>query len=114
MSDRIRRGLEGVLVAQSELSEIDGDAGALSYRGYPIAELAEQATFEETLSLLWNGSLPTRAERDSFTRELCSPAYRCNGRRPFGTINRVLTRAELADTRSSSRRSRVEPRTRSS
>jgi len=72
MSDRIRRGLEGVLVAQSELSEIDGDEGALSHRGYPIAELAEQATFEETLYLLWNGSLPTRAELDSFTRELCS------------------------------------------
>jgi len=72
MTDQIRRGLDGVLVAESELSRIDGDAGELSYRGYPIEELAAGATFEEVLYLLWTGSLPTRSELDSFTGELRS------------------------------------------
>jgi citrate synthase len=64
--------------------------------GIPFAELAEQATFEETLYLLWNGSLPTHAELDSFTRELCSPTYRCNGRRPFDALVLTSTAAGTA------------------
>lgn len=72
MADQIRRGLVGVPGAESELTDVDDEAGALSYRGYPIAELAERATFEEVSSLRWNGPLPTRSELDSFTGELCS------------------------------------------
>jgi citrate synthase len=71
MSDELQRGLEGVLVAESELSVIDGDAGTLSYRGYPIRDLAAETTFEEVVYLLWHGSLPTRPELERFSRELC-------------------------------------------
>jgi citrate synthase len=67
MSDELKRGLEGVLVAESELSFIDGDAGQLVYRGYPIEDLARDASYEEVLYLLWNGDLPTRGELDAFT-----------------------------------------------
>jgi len=66
MSDELKKGLEGVLVAESSLSFIDGEAGRLVYRGYDIEDLAHEATFEEVVYLLWNGELPTRAELDAF------------------------------------------------
>ena len=43
----VTRGLEGVVVTESELSYIDGTKGILIYRGYPIEELAEKSSFEE-------------------------------------------------------------------
>jgi citrate synthase len=67
MSDDLKKGLEGVLVTESELSKIDGDAGKLIYRGYTIEDLATGATFEEVLYLLWHGHLPSEAELDEFT-----------------------------------------------
>jgi citrate synthase len=66
MTDELQKGLEGVLVAESELSDIDGDEGRLVYRGYTIEDLAKQASYEEVIYLLWNGSLPTDAELAEF------------------------------------------------
>ncbi len=65
-SAELKRGLEGVLVAESSLSEIDGDEGRLVYRGYDIDDLARDASYEEVLYLLWHGELPTRALLDAF------------------------------------------------
>ena len=65
MTDELEHGLEGVLVDESELSDIDGDAGRLLYRGYPVGELASEASFEEVLWLLWHGELPDRAGLDT-------------------------------------------------
>jgi len=70
MLDEVQKGLEGVLVAESGLSSIDGDAGRLIYRGYDIGDLAEEATYEEVLYLLWHGELPTREELARFTDEM--------------------------------------------
>jgi citrate synthase len=72
MSDELKRGLEGVLVAESELSHVDGEVGKLVYRGYDIEDLARGACYEEVLYLLWHGSLPTREELDAFTTELAA------------------------------------------
>jgi citrate synthase len=66
------RGLEGVIALESELSSIDGQKGELIYRGYNINDLAEGATFEEVVYLLWNGSLPTQDELDTLRSELRS------------------------------------------
>ncbi|MFD1684321.1 citrate synthase [Halobellus litoreus] len=66
MSDDLKRGLEGVLVAESELSYIDGDAGKLVYRGYPIEALAREASYEEVVYLLWHDELPDAAELADF------------------------------------------------
>ncbi len=55
-------GLEGVVAGESEICYIDGYAGILSYRGYNIHTLAEHATFEEVIWLLWKGTLPTASE----------------------------------------------------
>ncbi len=70
MSDEVKRGLEGVVVSESRLSYIDGDAGELGYRGYAIEEFAREASYEEVLWLLWNGEWPTRAEHDEFAARL--------------------------------------------
>jgi citrate synthase len=64
------KGLEGVIAAETELSFIDGDKGILEYVGIPIDEIARNSTFEETVFLLWNKRLPSRAELDGFTRQL--------------------------------------------
>jgi citrate synthase len=67
-----KKGLEGVVVAQTNLSRIDGQNGELFYRGMDIHDLAENATFEETAYLLWHGRLPTRSELDEFKARLGS------------------------------------------
>ena len=64
------KGLEGVVAADTQMSFIDGERGVLEYVGIPIDELARQSTFEETVCLLWNRRLPTRAELASFQRDL--------------------------------------------
>jgi citrate synthase len=63
-------GLEGVVAGESEICYIDGHAGILSYRGFNIHTLAEHATFEEVIYLLWNGSLPKQAELDKLKADL--------------------------------------------
>jgi citrate synthase len=50
----------------SSITYIDGDAGVLLYRGYPIEQLAEHCDFLETCYLLLNGELPNRKQRDEF------------------------------------------------
>ncbi|WP_136603151.1 citrate synthase [Salinigranum halophilum] len=72
MSDDLKRGLEGVLVAESELSFIDGDAGQLVYRGYDIADLADGASYEEVVYLLWYGSLPNHDELAEFSSAMAA------------------------------------------
>jgi citrate synthase len=67
MSDEeLKKGLEGVLVAESSLSFIDGDEGELVYCGYSIDDLAREASYEEVLYLLWHGHLPDEAELEGF------------------------------------------------
>ncbi|HEX8830446.1 MAG TPA: citrate/2-methylcitrate synthase, partial [Longimicrobium sp.] len=58
------KGLEGVVVGQSKLSDINGEVGELIYGGYDIDDLARNTTFEEVCYLLWNGELPTREQLD--------------------------------------------------
>lgn len=65
-------GLEGIVAAQTAISMVDGDNGRLVYRGYVIADLAEDMSFEEVAHLLWQGRLPTRAELDALTLELAA------------------------------------------
>src|SRR5918994_4894063 len=51
---------------QSKITYIDGDAGILEYRGYPIEQLAEKGDFLETCYLLLYGELPTPAQKQDF------------------------------------------------
>jgi citrate synthase len=55
---------------RSAVTFIDGDKGILRYRGYPVDQLAEHASFLEVAYLLLNGELPTKPELDAFTKEI--------------------------------------------
>ncbi len=66
----IKRGLEGVVFTESELSFINGAEGKLYYLGIPIEELAEKSTYEEVAYLLLYRKLPTKAELEEFDRKL--------------------------------------------
>ena len=72
MGTTITAGLEGIIAGESEICYIDGYQGILSYRGYNIHTLADNAVFEEVIFLLWNGWLPKQAELDRLKQELAA------------------------------------------
>jgi citrate synthase len=59
-------GFTSTASCQSKITYIDGDAGVLEYRGYPIEQLAENGDFLETCYLLLYGNLPTAAQKKDF------------------------------------------------
>ncbi len=67
-------GLEGVIAGESEICYIDGYEGILSYRGYNIHTLADKATFEEVIFLLWHGRLPKPDELAKLKSDLAAHA----------------------------------------
>lgn len=64
------KGLEGVVAAETAISDIDGKEGILSYVGYDIHDLAPNATFEETCYLLHNLELPTAQQLEEIKEQL--------------------------------------------
>ena len=60
---------------KSAITFIDGDRGILRYRGYPIEQLAEKATFLEVAWLLRHGELPTQTEYDQWVRNITFHTY---------------------------------------
>ena len=65
-------GLEGIVAAQTAISMVDGANGRLVYRGYVIADLAEEMSFEEVAYLMWHGELPNRLQLEGLTNELAA------------------------------------------
>ncbi|MEL6616956.1 MAG: citrate/2-methylcitrate synthase, partial [Bacteroidota bacterium] len=63
-------GLAGVVALDSSISFIEGAEGTLLYRGYGIADLAENTDFEEVAYLLWNGDLPNQSQLDDLQAQL--------------------------------------------
>lgn len=64
-------GLEGVPIAESAISLVEGLAGRLSYRGYSIEDITHaENTFEEIVALIYDGELPKRARVDDVRRQL--------------------------------------------
>ena len=63
-------GLTATAACESSVTYLDGDAGILRYRGYPIEQLAEDSTFLEVAYLLLNGELPTADEFEVWEREI--------------------------------------------
>jgi citrate synthase len=70
MSEEFRPGLEGVVVAETRLSYINGETGTLRVGGFPIAELAQDATYEMSVYLLLYGHPPTATELADFRERL--------------------------------------------
>ena len=65
-------GLADVVAAQTRLSSVNGLEGELIIAGFPLQEIASQATFEEMVYLLWNDALPTAAELNEFRQALAT------------------------------------------
>lgn len=63
-------GLEGIPATRSSISFLDGRRGILTYRGYPIVDLARNSTFEETAYLLIDGELPSAEQLERFDSQL--------------------------------------------
>jgi len=72
MAEEQKKGLEGVVVADTRLSRVQGDIGKLIYGGYDILDLADRTSFEEVIHLLWYGKLPNAAELDRLHRALAA------------------------------------------
>lgn len=66
----IQKGLEGVYIDESNISNVFGDDGKLTYRGYWIQDIAPDAQYDEVVYLLLHGDLPGREELDDFTETL--------------------------------------------
>lgn len=77
MEQEIYRGLIGINIDSSEICSINGGKGELIYCGYNIKELANNASFEEVVYLLWNGELPNSEQLKEFTEAL-KPHFEIN------------------------------------
>ncbi|MBB5690390.1 bifunctional 2-methylcitrate synthase/citrate synthase [Roseomonas alkaliterrae] len=65
----VRKGLVGVYADDSAVSKVMPETNSLTYRGYAVQDLCENASFDETAYLLWNGELPNRAQLAAFQAE---------------------------------------------
>src|SRR5438552_1571419 len=70
MSEKKTGGLAGVVAGKTAICTVGKQGLGLTYRGYSIADLAENASFEEVAYLLLYGQLPKSAELDAFMRRL--------------------------------------------
>lgn len=69
---QVHVGLEGIVAAATRLSSVDGKAGELIIAGFPLEDFADQATFEETLYLLWHDALPTAQQEATLRNNLAA------------------------------------------
>ncbi|HQU26306.1 MAG TPA: citrate synthase [Acidimicrobiales bacterium] len=68
-------GFMSTAMAESSITYIDGDAGILRYRGYPIEQLAERSTFLEVAYLLLYGELPTAEQFEGWKKDVTYHTY---------------------------------------
>src|ERR1700745_1586435 len=64
----IFKGLAGVVVDTTAISKVVLETNSLTYRGYPVQDLAAHCSFEQVASLLWRGELPTDAALALFSQ----------------------------------------------
>ena len=70
MSDEIKKGLLGIVVDETTVSQVMPDINSLTYRGYAVQDLCEKCIFEEVAYLVLNGDLPNKKELKKFKKEL--------------------------------------------
>jgi len=108
--------LEYVSVAETALSDIDSERGELVVGGYPIDELATNATYEESVFLLFEGRLPTAAELADFRTDLASrrelpPAVRERLERAAETGNSAMDAIRMGVAAAPLETDETDPRT---
>ena len=69
MSDEIKKGLLGIVVDETTISQVMPDINSLTYRGYAVQDLCEKCVFEEVAYLVLNGELPNKKQLKDFVKE---------------------------------------------
>ena len=69
MSDEIKKGLLGIIVDETTISEVMPEINSLTYRGYTVQELCDKCCFEEVAYLVLNGELPNKKQLKKFIKE---------------------------------------------
>jgi len=70
MSDDIKKGLLGIVVDETTISQVMPDINSLTYRGYAVQDLCEKCSFEEVAYLILNKELPNKTKLKNFKKEL--------------------------------------------
>ncbi len=70
MSDDIKKGLLGIVVDETTISQVMPNINSLTYRGYAVQDLCEKCSFEEVAYLILNKELPNKAKLKKFKKEL--------------------------------------------
>ena len=70
MSDDIKKGLLGIVVDETTVSQVMPDINSLTYRGYAVQDLCEKCSFEEVAYLILNKELPNKTKLKKFKKEL--------------------------------------------
>ena len=69
MSDEVKKGLLGIVVDETTVSQVMPEINSLTYRGYAVQDLCEKCIFEEVAYLVLNGELPNKKQLKNFTKE---------------------------------------------
>jgi len=69
MTDEIRKGLLGIVVDETSISQVMPEINSLTYRGYTVQELCDKCSFEEVAYLVLNGELPNKKQLKKFIKE---------------------------------------------
>jgi len=70
MSEDIKKGLLGIVVDETTISQVMPDINSLTYRGYAVQELCNKCIFEEVAYLVLNGELPNKTQLNKFKKQL--------------------------------------------
>jgi citrate synthase len=93
---RIYKGLDGVVVDETAISNVMPETNSLTYRGYAVQDLCEYCCFEEVAYLLWHGQLPTRTQLRTFKKD--ERSRRKISRDHLAVIQKFPKRAHPMDT----------------
>ena len=69
MTEEIKKGLLGIVVDETTISQVMPDINSLTYRGYTVQELCDKCSFEEVAYLVINGKLPNKKQLKKFIKE---------------------------------------------
>jgi len=70
MSEDIKKGLLGIVVDETTISQVMPDINSLTYRGYAVQDLCEKCSFEEVAYLILNKELPNKTQLNKFKKQL--------------------------------------------
>jgi len=70
MNEEIKKGLIGIVVDETTVSQVVPDINSLTYRGYAVQDLCEKCSFEEVAYLIFNKELPNKTQLNKFKKQL--------------------------------------------